>query len=67
MFILVSRTGGFLPNCTEAITAGGATTTKMARCATPFAAGIANTRKSGNNAARHFSLVLAQETFGTGH
>jgi hypothetical protein len=41
--------------------------TKMARCATPVAAGIANTRKTGNNAARHFSLVLAQETSGMGH
>jgi hypothetical protein len=39
----------------------------MARCAAPVAAGIANTRKTGNNAARHFSLVLAQETFDTGH
>jgi hypothetical protein len=39
----------------------------MARCAAPLEAGIANTRKSGNNAARLFSLVLAQDTFGTGH
>jgi hypothetical protein len=38
----------------------------MTRCAAPLAAGIANTRKSGNNAARHFSLVLVQETFGAG-
>jgi hypothetical protein len=39
----------------------------MARCATPVAAGIVNTRKTGNNAARHFSLVLVQGTSGTGH
>jgi hypothetical protein len=38
----------------------------MARCATPVAAGIVNTRKTGNNAARHFSLVLVQGTSGTG-
>jgi hypothetical protein len=38
----------------------------MAHCATPVAAGIGNTRKTGNNAVRHFSLVLAQETSGMG-
>jgi hypothetical protein len=38
----------------------------MARCATPVAAGIANTRKTGSNAARHFSLALVQGTSGTG-
>jgi len=41
--------------------------TQVSRCAAPVAAGIANTRKSGNKAARHFSLALAQETFGKGH
>jgi hypothetical protein len=40
---------------------------KMARCATPVEAGIGNTRKTGNNAVRHFSLVLVQEPSGTGH
>jgi hypothetical protein len=45
----------------------GARATKMARCAAPVAAGIGNTRKAGNNAARHFSLALAQEISGTGH
>jgi len=39
----------------------------MARCATPVAAGIAKTRTTGNNAARHFSLVLVQATCGTAH
>jgi hypothetical protein len=40
---------------------------KMARGATPVAAGIANTRKAGNNAVRHLSLALVQEISGTGH
>jgi hypothetical protein len=38
----------------------------MAQCAAPVAAGIGNTRKTGNKAVRHFSLAFVQETFGTG-
>jgi hypothetical protein len=44
-----------------------ASATTMAQCATPVAPGIANTRKTGNNAVRHCSLADAQETSGTGH
>jgi hypothetical protein len=39
----------------------------MAHRATPVAAGIANTRKTGNNAVRHLSLTLVQRTSGSGH
>jgi hypothetical protein len=39
----------------------------MTHRATPVAAGIGNTRKTGNNAVRHFSLTLVQRISGSGH
>jgi len=41
--------------------------TQVAQCAAPVAAGIGNTRKTGDKAVPHFSLGLAQETLGSVH
>jgi hypothetical protein len=55
-----------LPECTAADSDVPASATTVAQGATPVAAGIANTRKTGNNAVRHCSLADAQEASGPG-
>ena len=65
--LLVSRPGGFLLGCNAQRAGVYAKATKLAQCAAPVAAGIGNTRKTGNKAVRHCSLAFVQETFGTGH